>query len=153
MQAFRLECPTGPREVKLDELAASGIFHRRVPVSAGWEERLADATHTIGLDGPHDDVALVSGDAANEPFAKEHRHAFAEARYITSGMGLFDVRNTQDEWVRLFVTAGDLIVIPARRWHRFFVLGATIKVRRLFGKMDRWHAEWRDPKDRPIGRV
>lgn len=49
----------------------------------------------------------------------EHRHPDMEVRYIKQGACYFDVRDSQDRWVRIEVSAGDHIVLPPKIYHRF----------------------------------
>ena len=41
--------------------------------------------------------------------------------WILNGSGYFDVRDTQDEWVRIKVERHDWLVLPAGIYHRFTV--------------------------------
>ena len=47
-----------------------------------------------------------------------HTHSWQEIRYILDGSGYFDVRNLDDQWVRVAMEKGDLLVLPAGIYHR-----------------------------------
>ncbi|KAF7353562.1 1,2-dihydroxy-3-keto-5-methylthiopentene dioxygenase [Mycena sanguinolenta] len=74
-------------------------------------------------------------------FLGVHTHEDEEIRYILSGSGFFDVRETPtDAWIRFAVAPGDLLVLPAGIYHRF-ALDTRDQIRvslRLFKDGRKW---------------
>lgn len=129
-----------------DELWEQGIEVTSFPPTD--EGRAAVKAFAIQQSYPVSDEVSLDQDSTQPEtltaFATEHRHTTDEVRWVLEGKGVFDVRGLNDQWIRINVVAGDLLILPARRWH-LFILMKRIKVARLFGQSEGWKAEYRHP--------
>jgi 1,2-dihydroxy-3-keto-5-methylthiopentene dioxygenase len=83
-------------------------------------------------------------------FFEEHIHDAEEIRYILDGSGFFDVRDTDDTWVRIHTKKGDLITLPTGIYHRFTCDDKDyIKAMRLFIGEPIWNAFMRPQEEHP----
>jgi len=128
-------------------LDALGVLHWSIPLHDGWESEIDRVAGE--RDYKNRDVVLITkeglGDAYEskiQMFYAEHMHDDEEIRYILEGSGFFDVReHSADAWIRLHLTAGDLIVLPAGIYHRFSVDEANMtRTMRLFKDEPKWAA-------------
>lgn len=145
MRAYLLEQPS--RSYAADDLRNLGVLHWRLPLP-GSEAEIERIKRDRGY-VDQDEVSLSPQtpnlDAICAKFDKEHYHTLDEVRFVVEGEGIFDVRDGGDRWVRIEVGAGDLIIIPARTYHRFY-LTETKKIRcvRLFLNHDGWAPLYRE---------
>lgn len=95
------------------------------------------------------DVIALSPDTPNldaicAKFADEHLHTDDEVRFVLDGAGVFDIRDDDDRWMRVTVEAGDLIVVPKGRYHRFYLTNSKqIRCVRLFQDRAGWVPHYR----------
>ncbi|EYF00926.1 1,2-dihydroxy-3-keto-5-methylthiopentene dioxygenase [Chondromyces apiculatus] len=93
------------------EVAQIAAATQHAQSTRGWSE--ADRVRR-SASRPQDEVEIVRE-------ADEHCHLEEEVRLFVEGEGLYDIRGRDEQWIRVFVRAGDLVVVPARRYHRFLV--------------------------------
>ena len=93
---------------------------------------------------------LPGFDEKVKSFFEEHIHDAEEIRYILDGSGFFDVRDTEDKWIRIHVKKGDLITLAEGIYHRFTCdEGDYIHAMRLFIGQPVWTPFNRPQEDHP----
>ncbi len=147
MKAYRLDHPA--QTVGSDDLARRGILSWTVPPNE------ADRTamiHRIKREHGYVDEDFVelapetpNLDTICAKFDKEHFHTEDEVRAVVEGAGIFDVRDEGDQWIRIEVSKGDMIVIPANTFHRFYLTDEKhIRCMRLFANNEGWAPLYRE---------
>jgi 1,2-dihydroxy-3-keto-5-methylthiopentene dioxygenase len=130
------------------ELAKVGVLHERLPVDDA-QAALDGLKRARGY--VEQDVIELRPDTPNlqvlrDKFKDEHLHRDDEVRFVLAGEGVFDIRSADDRWMRVKVEAGDLIVVPADLYHRFFLTERNeIRCVRLFKDASGWVPEYRGP--------
>ncbi|KAK9478160.1 Acireductone dioxygenase ARD family [Lipomyces japonicus] len=138
------------QEVSLDEVKSLGVLAYQFVGDGALQQ-----VNQLAKDREYknQDVITISpvslGDLYEDKvksFYKEHLHEDEEIRFIVDGEGFFDVRDLNDRWIRLKLTAGDLIILPAGIYHRFTTTSSNyIKAMRLFKEEPKW-----TPLNRPV---
>ncbi|THH26496.1 hypothetical protein EUX98_g7693 [Antrodiella citrinella] len=140
------------RAVSEEDLKASGVLYWNIPVEddGKWEDEIdavARDRQYKNRDVKESSKATLgeSYEAMAKMVYKEHMHEDEEIRFVLSGSGFFDVReHPTDSWVRIHVSKGDLLVVPAGIYHRFSLDSSDyMKVMRLFKDEPKWLAHYR----------
>lgn len=143
MRATYLDDPSTP--VPGDVLAQEGILYRAMPTAAGaWEAPLDELRRERGyvqMDEVYLGPETPDLQALCDKFFVEHSHTDEEIRFVVAGDGIFDLRDAADRWMRVEVEPGDLVIVPAGKYHRFALAGSgTITCKRLFRDTAGWSA-------------
>jgi 1,2-dihydroxy-3-keto-5-methylthiopentene dioxygenase len=132
--------------VSAEDLAELGVFHRKLDPQTMLDGGPCEVDRMMEAMGykARDECVISPGtmpdyDDKLKIFFTEHIHEDEEVRLIKAGQGFFDVRNGRDNWVRIFVTPGDFVVIPAGLYHRFTVDESNFThAIRLFSENPKW---------------
>ncbi|HEY5038136.1 MAG TPA: cupin domain-containing protein [bacterium] len=82
---------------------------------------------------------MLNFEAICQKFVGEHLHSDDEVRFVLKGSGVFEIRTTDDRWMKVIVEPGDFILVPANRYHRFYLTDEkTIQCVRLFKDQSGW---------------
>jgi 1,2-dihydroxy-3-keto-5-methylthiopentene dioxygenase len=141
MRAYPLQDPSSA--IGVDDLARRGVLSWSVPSEPDARAELIESVKRehgyVDEDFVELSPALANLEEICAKFDKEHYHTEDEVRMVVEGEGIFDVRNDADEWIRIEVSAGDMIVIPANTHHRFYLTDRRqIRCMRLFANHDGW---------------
>ena len=147
IRAYPLNDPAQP--LAAAELKTHGILSWSVPPDEAARQAAIETIKREQGYVDHDFIELDAGtpnlDAICARFDREHSHTEDEVRFVVDGEGIFDVRDAADRWIRIEVSEGDLIVIPARKHHRFYLTGQKrIRCMRLFVNHDGWSPLYRE---------
>ena len=140
LQGDQREPHDSGRDVDPAYLSSLGIIHHELPNNL-------DAVNKIASDRSYknrDEIEISPTTLPNyeekvKNFFHEHLHEDEEIRYILDGHGYFDVRSKEDDWVRIRLEKGDLMIMPAGIYHRFTTdEGNYTKAMRLFKEDPKW---------------
>lgn len=129
-------------------LEANGVIYRRLSLNPAEYQPVLDELRTRRGYVTQDEVALQPDmpnlDAVLAKFDPEHLHEDDEVRFVLEGEGVFDVRSNDERWMRIVVEAGDLIVVPKGKNHRFELTARRhIRCARLFKDPAGWAPVYR----------
>ncbi len=149
MNAFLLD-DSERRELTSEELAREGVLNRRLETEPNSYQPtmdwLKDKNGYIEQDTVELKPAMPNLEEICHKFIDEHRHDEDEIRFVLLGEGIFDIRSSKDQWMRVKVEQGDLIVVPAGRYHRFTLTDKKmIRCVRLFKDKSGWVPYYRAP--------
>ncbi|MED6171148.1 Ard4p [Stylosanthes scabra] len=152
----RLPHQTNPKHsVSLHQLSELGVLYWKLnPNIYEEDQELNKIRETRGYN--YMDILdlcpekVVNYEEKLKNFYTEHIHQDEEIRYCLGGSGYFDVRDKQDRWIRIWIKAGDLIILPAGIYHRFTLDTSNyVKLMRLFMGEPVWTAYNRPQEDNP----
>lgn len=146
-----LEPGTAEEACGITELDRAGVVHERLEVDG---ESFQPALDRLKADRGYveQDIVELSPDTPNldgicAKFIDEHLHTDDEVRFVLEGEGIFDIRSADDRFMRVTVERGDLIVVPANRYHRFLLTERKhIRCVRLFKDASGWVPHYRTPE-------
>ena len=132
----------------LDDLKAAGVLYEHLPVDSVAFQPSLDTLKAERGYVEQDEVELhpqmENLDQICAKFIDEHLHTDDEVRYVLEGEGIFDIRSVHDQWMRVVVEQGDLLVVPANLHHRFLLTERKhIRCVRLFKDSSGWVPHYR----------
>ncbi len=147
MKAFLLDDPR-QRELTPEELAREGVLNQKLGIAPSDYQPTMDGLKNKNGYIEQDTVELKPTmpnlEEICNKFVDEHRHDEDEIRFVLLGEGIFDIRSGKDQWMRVKVEQGDLIVVPAGRYHRFTLTEKkNIRCVRLFKDKSGWVPSYR----------
>jgi 1,2-dihydroxy-3-keto-5-methylthiopentene dioxygenase len=135
----------------VEHLRRNGVTYERLELDPLGMEAYQSTLDTLKRERGYieQDIVALQPDTPNleaicAKFSPEHLHTDDEVRFVLAGEGIFDIRDSEDRWMRVTVEAGDLIVVPKDRYHRFFLTeGQQIRCVRLFQDTAGWVPHYR----------
>ena len=135
----------------LDKIASLGVLHWS-GLSGSDDPKIEEIKKERGYH--YSDIVNVCPDKLPNyeqkvlSFFREHIHYDEEIRFCMEGTGYFDVRDERDQWIRIKVEEGDMIILPEGCYHRFTTDRSNyIRALRLFVGEPVWTPYNRDEID------
>lgn len=148
MQLSWLDAPAASAACTVTDLERVGVHYQHLSTDPSrFEPALSELCQRGGYT-TRDEVSL-SKDTPNlqallDKFKDEHLHDEDEVRFVLAGEGIFDLRSADDRWMRVAVSAGDVLIVPKGLYHRFFLSDScTIRCVRLFQDPAGWKPHYR----------
>jgi len=140
MKAIWLE--TG-NNISAEELNSQGITYEQMPTEESVYksplEKIMKERGYVTLDQVGMKPDMPNFDALCQKFVGEHLHTDDEVRFVLQGSGVFEIRSEDDKWMKVIVEPGDFILVPANRFHRFYLTDEKrIQCVRLFKDQSGW---------------
>ena len=140
MKAIWLE--TG-NNISAEELNSQGITYEQMPTEESVYksplEKIMKERGYVTLDQVGMKPDMPNFDALCQKFVGEHLHTDDEVRFVLQGSGVFEIRSENDKWMKVIVEPGDFILVPANRFHRFYLTDEKrIQCVRLFKDQSGW---------------
>jgi 1,2-dihydroxy-3-keto-5-methylthiopentene dioxygenase len=135
-------------EISEGVLANNGIYYEKIDTGPALYRKPVDRVKAERGYIEEDIIELrpetPNLDAICAKFVDEHFHDDDEVRFVLEGEGVFDIRSTDDQWMRVTVEKGDLLVVPKNRHHRFLLTDSrSIRCVRLFKDTSGWVPHYR----------
>ncbi len=140
MKAIWLE--TG-KNISAEELNSHGITYEQMPTEESVYksplEKLMKERGYVTMDQVGMKPDMPNFEALCQKFVGEHLHTDDEVRFVLQGSGVFEIRSLDDQWMKVIVEPGDFILVPANRFHRFYLTDEKkIQCVRLFKDQSGW---------------
>ena len=131
------------------ELNTQGITYEQVSTEpTGYKSRMEKVMAERGyvvMDEVGMKADMPNFEALCQKFVGEHLHTDDEVRFVLKGGGVFDIRSGDDRWMHVVVEPADFILVPANRYHRFYLTEEkAIQCVRLFKDPTGWTPVYRE---------
>ena len=125
------------------ELNAQGVTYEQFETNEtaykGPLEKLMKERGYVTMDQVKMWPDMPNFDALFQKFVGEHLHTDDEVRFVLAGAGVFEIRGDQDRWMKVTVEPSDFILVPANRFHSFYLTEEkNIHCVRLFKDQTGW---------------
>src|ERR1700690_132849 len=113
------------KNITAQELNAQGVTYEQFETDEtkykGPLEALMKERGYVTMDQVKMWADMPNFQALCDKFVGEHLHTDDEVRFVIGGSGVFEIRSQDDRWMKVIVEPSDFILVPANRFHRFYL--------------------------------